>query len=284
MVAIFKSDAAAAEIHARYREILAQWPVASTQSRVPTRQGETFVVACGAEDAPALVLLHGSMSLAATWMSDAAAWSARFRVYAVDMIGEAGLSAPSRPPLASEAYALWLDDVMQGLGLTRAAFVGASLGGWLALDYAVRRPERVERIAALCPAGIGRQKFFVLRAALSMWLGPWAVGLIRRMVFGPPPADLPPTGRALMSLFDTIRRAFRPRMERIPILSDEALRGLTSPLLVIAGGRDMTIDSNDTRRRLAHNIPGADVLFLPRTHHYIPGQAEVIFRFLGKEG
>jgi hypothetical protein len=46
------------------------------------------------------------------WMADVAAWAAHFRVYAIDMIGEPGLSARSRPPLHSEAHALWLDDVM----------------------------------------------------------------------------------------------------------------------------------------------------------------------------
>jgi pimeloyl-ACP methyl ester carboxylesterase len=74
------------------------------------------------------------------------------------MIGEPGLSAPSRPRLASDAYALWLDDVLHELGVARASLVGVSLGGWLALDYATRRPERVERLALLCPGGVGKQR------------------------------------------------------------------------------------------------------------------------------
>ena len=65
------------------------------------------------------------------WMGDVAAWAEHFRVYAVDVIGDAGLSAPSRPPLASDAHALWLDDVMQALSLERASLVGVSLAdGW----------------------------------------------------------------------------------------------------------------------------------------------------------
>ena len=98
-----------------------------------------------------------------------------FRVYAVDIIGEAGFSAPSRPPLASEAHALWLDDVMQALSLTRASMVGVSLGGWLALDYATRRPERVESVVVLCPGGVGRQKMrIVFKTVPLRMLGPGA--------------------------------------------------------------------------------------------------------------
>ena len=72
---------------------------------------------------------------------------------------------------------------MAGLGLMRAAFVGLSLGSWLALDYASRRPDRVERLALICPAGIGRQKNFLAKAAVFMLLGPWGVRMAREMVF-----------------------------------------------------------------------------------------------------
>ncbi len=56
---------------------------------------------------------------------------------------------------------------MAGLGVARAPFVGASLGGWLAVDYTVRRPARVERLALLVPGGIGRQKHAAVLATAT---------------------------------------------------------------------------------------------------------------------
>jgi pimeloyl-ACP methyl ester carboxylesterase len=79
------------------------------QRIVPTRQGNTFVVVSGNPSSRPVVLLHGSGANSAWWMRDATAWAQHHRVYAVDVIGEPGLSAPSRPPLASPAYAEWLD-------------------------------------------------------------------------------------------------------------------------------------------------------------------------------
>jgi pimeloyl-ACP methyl ester carboxylesterase len=117
MTRIFRDAASAAQIMALNAQVLAAWPVPNRQIRLPTSQGETFVVACDAADAPPLVLLHGAQSNAASWM-----------------FGDAGFSAPSRPPLASDAHARWLDEVVAGLGISRAAFAGLSLGGWLALD------------------------------------------------------------------------------------------------------------------------------------------------------
>src|SRR5439155_21218399 len=96
---------------------------------IETREGETFVIASGPPDAPGVLLLHGSTTNSIMWMSNVAGWARDFRVYAVDVIGEPGLSAPSRPPLDSPAYADWLDDLLSGLGLSTVSIVGASLGG-----------------------------------------------------------------------------------------------------------------------------------------------------------
>jgi pimeloyl-ACP methyl ester carboxylesterase len=59
-------------------------------------------------------------------------------------------------------YAAWLDDVFDGLARTQPAMVGTSPGGWLALDYAIRRPGRVTRLALMAAAGARRQRWDVL--------------------------------------------------------------------------------------------------------------------------
>src|SRR5271169_5517861 len=115
MKSLYKSAQGERAVRERYLTILDHWPLPNRQLRVPTREGETFIVVCGDDGAPPLLLLHGGMANSAIWMGDVRAWAADFRVYAVDMIGEAGLSAPSRPPLASAAHALWLDDVLRGV-------------------------------------------------------------------------------------------------------------------------------------------------------------------------
>lgn len=151
MKSVWKSSEGERIVRERYLEILKSWPVPNQQLRIPTCQGETFVIACGPQGAPALILLHGSVANSASWMGHVASWAQHFRIYAVDLIGDAGLSAPSRPPLATDAYALWLDDVMRELSLQRASMAGISLGGWVALDYTTRRPHRIDSLVLLCP-------------------------------------------------------------------------------------------------------------------------------------
>lgn len=282
MKSVWKSVDGERAVGERYLEILKHWPLPHRQLRVPTREGETFIIACGNEDAPPLVLLHGSMAnSAAMWLGEIAAWAPHFRIYAVDIIGDAGLSAPSRPPLATDAHALWLDDVFRALSLDRVSLVGVSLGGWLALDYATRRPEHVESVVAVCPAGVGRQKFSIAFKTIPLGLlGRWGKRKAAEIVLGKAPENPTPAMQYSIGFFALIHNDFRARIVKFPIFSDHALARLAMPVLAIVGGKDVLFDSAETKRRLEQNVPRADIRYFPEAGHFIRGQTSAILEFL----
>jgi pimeloyl-ACP methyl ester carboxylesterase len=280
MSAIYRSAAAQQAVEAGYRRLLDAWPVPKEELQIPTGQGETFVIACGPKDAPPLVAFHGAQANSTTWMFDVLAWSQDFRVYLVDVPGDAGFSAPERPALGSDAYVLWLDQVLAALSVVKTSIVGVSLGGWLALDYATRRPERVARLALLCPAGVGAQKNLLLKVLPLLFLGKLGQEKVGEMVFGPPPRGLPVPVQQLVDYLGVVAVGTRPRPTRIPTFPDAALARLTMPLLAIVGGQDVLIDSAATRDRLRAHAPGARVIFLPQARHLISGQTAVIHNFL----
>jgi pimeloyl-ACP methyl ester carboxylesterase len=284
MTPIYKTEAGERAVRERYREFLASWPVANRQFHVPTREGETFVVACGPKSAPALVLLHGSSFNSVTWMGDVAAWARNFRVYSVDVIGHPNLSAPSRPRYDSEAYALWLDDVLRALDVERASFAGISLGGWIALDYAIRRPERVASLVLLCPGGVGRETtsaaklLFVILPLLL--LGPWGRRKAAALMLGGPQMSANPASQVVGEFMSLIFKHFRQNFAKVARFSDEALERVRSPVLLIVGARDAMIDSAETRRRLETAVAALEVRWLPETGHAVVGQTAPIEEFL----
>ncbi|MBR8743910.1 alpha/beta fold hydrolase [Nocardiopsis sp. MG754419] len=277
MNAIYRTEEEARSARDRYRRALEDWPVPSAHLRVPTRAGETFVLAGGPEEAPPLVLLHGSGGNAGHWREDVASWSRHHRVFAVDLVGEPGFSAPSRPDLSTEAVALWLDDVLAGLGLDRVALVGMSLGGWTALDYAIRRPGRVTRMVLGCPGGLGAQRRWrIAGAGLLMFFGHRGRVAATRYLTGlDAPAD-----RATLEAVLTEFTGFRPRTERLPVFSDGDLRTLTMPVQVIVGDRDRMFDSAATARRVREHLPHGRVRVLPGVGHAILHQTAPVLAFL----
>lgn len=100
-----------------------------------------------------LVLLHGLGSSRRAWDPVLPALAARFDVIAVDLPGF-GDSAPLYgqaevpPARLAESVAVLLDD----LGVTAPHLAGNSLGGWVALELAARRP--VASLTLLSPAGL----------------------------------------------------------------------------------------------------------------------------------
>lgn len=281
MSSLYRTESGAQLIAQRYREFLRFWPQPNRQFHVPTRYGDTFVVSCGADDAPPLLLLHGAGSNSAMWITDAAAWSAKFKLYAVDVIGEPGFSAESRPSMKSDAYALWLDEVVQALNIERFSMLGISLGGWLALDYAARRPARIERLVLIVPAGIGRQRWSLLFKVLPLLLlGDWGRKQALQIVIGPGPADSAGGRQPYRDFMALVQRHFRPRMERLPVFTDAALRHLSMPALAILGGKDVILDSSETRRRLERHAPHAEIRYLPDQGHGVFGERAAILQFL----
>ncbi|OOC53980.1 MULTISPECIES: alpha/beta fold hydrolase [Nocardiopsis] len=277
MSTIYTSPTGERELRLHYRRALESWPVPADHLRISTGQGETFVLACGPQDGPAVLLLHGSGANATAWNADVTELARRARVYAVDVIGEPGLSAPSRPPLDSGAHARWLEEVLDGLGLTSAAVVGMSLGGWMALDLATRCPERVRRLGLLCPGGLGRQR--TGRILLSMALRVFGARGRRRSVRSM--TGLSETeDRSVLDAVERTFAHFRPRTEGLPRFSDQALGRLTMPVLAIVGERDAMFDSRQSARRLRARVPHATVTVLPGTGHAVLGQGAAIAAFL----
>ena len=109
------------------------------------------VEAWGRPDAPALVCLHGVAAHGARFRKLAEERLAhRFRMVAPDQRGH-GRSG-WEPPWRIETYVRDVLQTIEALGIERADWLGHSFGGRLALELAVRAPERVERVVLLDPA------------------------------------------------------------------------------------------------------------------------------------
>lgn len=274
MAGIYRSEAGEAACKAAYAAFRSRWPAPRQELRVATGHGETFVIASGPEDKPPLVLLHGAAFNSVTWMGDVTTWSQDYRVFAVDIPGEPGESAPVRSP--RPAAAAWLDEVLAALGIGRLRLVGLSLGGAIAADYATRHPQRVEALALLAPGAVGATR-------LRFWLQAAVINLVgergrRRFAERLGAGDANPLGRYLATLFTH----FIPRTDPLPRLGQAALARLTMPVLTILGGKDDLLDSADTRRRLARAVPHAEILWLPEAGHAVVGQAGPVRDFFAR--
>ena len=77
-----------------------------------------------------------------------------------------------------------------------------------------------------------------------------------------------------------IARDFRPRRGKVPLFEDSDLRKLTMPVLLVIGGRDVLLNSEESARRVRDVVTSPTIRLLPDLGHVIWGQAEAILEFL----
>ncbi|HEX3406212.1 MAG TPA: alpha/beta fold hydrolase [Caulobacteraceae bacterium] len=140
----FKTDAGEARYRAAYAAALGDWPVPFEALDIETQLGPTHVIASGPPSslpgAPPLILLPSFAGTALSWRPNIAALSQRHRCYAIDVIGQPGRSLARRRIEAPDDYAPWMAELLDGLGVARAVFVGCSFGGFLAARQALWAP------------------------------------------------------------------------------------------------------------------------------------------------
>jgi pimeloyl-ACP methyl ester carboxylesterase len=112
----------------------------------------------GPADAPRVVFIHGLGGSYETWSLNLPAFADRFRICALDLAGAGSSDKPDMDysvPSHADFLARFLD-ALEG-DWQRVNLVGHSLGGPIALAFASRYPERVERLVLVDSAGLGSE-------------------------------------------------------------------------------------------------------------------------------
>jgi pimeloyl-ACP methyl ester carboxylesterase len=273
---IYKSNNGQTEIMDLYDKILAQWPAPCEYLTIPTRHGDTFIIAGGHVDAPPLVLLHGTASNSAAWGGDFGEYSRYFRVYAVDIPGEPGKSDSTRFSWNGPAFVEWLEDVLNGLGIEKIRLGGMSLGAWAVINYAQAKPERVERAMLICPSGVYPPRWtFMAQVILLSLLGEWGRNRIKKLVI-----EEDSMSAELDQFLTLIGRHFNYRMGSPPLFSDEALQRLSMPVLFIAGEKDALLNTPQTAARLQKLLPRLTANIIKADGHATINHASQAVSFL----
>jgi pimeloyl-ACP methyl ester carboxylesterase len=102
-----------------------------------------------------VVLLHGKNFCGATWGSTVRALSeVGYRVIVPDQIGFCKSSKPRAAQYSFEMLATFTKRLLESRGITRATIVGHSMGGMLAMRYAILYPASVEKLVLVNPLGL----------------------------------------------------------------------------------------------------------------------------------
>lgn len=264
---IYKSPEGYRALMAFYDANLERWPVPYECHTVPTRHGETHIIASGLPDAPPLVLIRGAGGNALLWAPAIAHLSRSFRTYAVDVIGESGKSAPDRPSYKGPAYGEWMVDIFDALEIERANVAGTSRGGWLTLKTAQFAPERVRSIVPMCAEGIAPLSLKFLAHMFPVLVIPSRKTTTRLLRFLTPSNQ--PVHAYLVEERAIVYKTFRQSWMRPPMFTDDELRQISAPVLLLYGEKEAGYDLNAIRKRAARLPANFHIEVIPDAGHVL---------------
>jgi pimeloyl-ACP methyl ester carboxylesterase len=261
---MFRSPAGQARYYAAYDATLALWPVPVESFDVPTRFGSTHVHACGPAGAPALLLLHGQATSSTMWYPNAGALSQALRVYAPDTLGDLGKSVCTRPVQRPADFADWLCDLLDALRLPQVHVAGLSTGGYAALRLALAVPARVQKLILMAPASLLPlpPTYFLRMALMFMPSSVLPLPAKQKLLLGTGTPAARPVVEQMMTPTD-----FRYTMVFPSVCTDNELRQLQAPTLLLLGEHDVIYPPRAAEARATRLIPNVQVQQVPGAGH-----------------
>jgi pimeloyl-ACP methyl ester carboxylesterase len=252
----------------------------------------------------AVVLVHGLGGFIENWMHNIEPLAKEHRVYAMDLVG---FGRSDKTPLVKDMNTLvqFISDFMDALKISKATLIGNSLGGGLVLQFALRFPQKVEKLVLVDTAGMGRDVIVDFRLCSVPFLGELLIKpslkgvekLWRKIVYDPALVtpelvkmcyELGTLPDATKSLLSVLRAGInlcgqRSKLTK-PLLKD--LYKINVPTLIFWGRQDRIIPIKHATIAAA-KIPNAKLIVFDKCSHvpmfeYPEGFNKITMEFLAK--
>ena len=289
-ISAFRSADARAAYCKLYDAAVAASTMPVTESDIETSFGRTHVLAGGDASKPPLVAMHAMQLGSTSWFPLLPTLAAAHRVMMIDAISQVSKSTATRPITGATHIVAWLDETLRALEIERAAMLGMSMGTWIATQYAMTFPDRVDRLALIGPVGL-----------VSAQRVSWLLRLLYDTTFRPTEAHLE-------SFFDTLVTATgrqRLRQEPWQLIVQQFVVGMIGfkparigavrptrcdlgplaaaqiPVLVMIGRDESLHDGPKMAVRFRQRLPEARIEIINDANHLIPiDQPQIVEKLL----
>ncbi len=271
---IFKNETAKERMNYWYQRFLDRANSQTNSKEVSTSYGKNHVLTMGDSSKPPLICLHSMLTSSAHILSELTLLSDKFYLIAPDIPGQSVKGLPLRLSYKDDSHAAWLNEILDGLKLQKVHILGVSLGGFVARQFASANPERVLSLALIVPAGI-------VQGSLIKGFTKMALPMLMYKVH-PNENNLRKLVNNLITTWDEdwanylgdSFNDFTTNLKIPPLASDEELKRLTMPCLIIGAENDISFPGNEVIIRSKSQIPKVETELIKDSKHSPPTTPE----------
>jgi esterase len=223
-----------------------------------------------------LVILHGLLGSLENWHPVSRRLADRFRVLAVDLRNHG--ASPHAAEMSHEVMAGDLARLLRDQGIAQASLLGHSLGGKVAMEFALRFPQSVRKLIVVdvAPRACATGQDRVIAELLALDLKAFHRRKDMESALAAQIPDLEERRFLLKNIFRDVAGAFhwKPDLEEIrrslPVLNAAIATGrvCASPALFVRGGRSDFIREVD-REPIRRLFPEAEFHTVPEAGHWV---------------
>jgi pimeloyl-ACP methyl ester carboxylesterase len=245
-----------------------------------------------------IILLHGFSSSVYTWKDNIDALAKTMHVYAIDMIGYGFSDKPAGIEYTYDTFADTLLEFMDKKGIKTAALCGNSMGGGIAIRFAAKHPERVEKLILVDSAGYKHKGTGAIALLGAPIIGrflfsansPSAMArIMKKLCFYDKSKVTPERVAAYYKTF-RVKGAAMAASNTVREMKNNTLQdditGIKKPTLIIWGDKDALIDPINATY-FNSDIQGSKLVTIPKCGH-MPQEEKpeefnkAVIEFMGK--
>ena len=260
-----------------YDETLKLWNVSFEELYIPTTNGIAHVIVSGPKNAEPVVLLHGMNASSTMWYPNIESLSKNHRVFAIDFILEPGKSYLYNDIESVEKVTDWYKEVLFVMELDSFHVIGASRGGWLAVNLALNNQKKIKSLILLSPA----QTFTWIKPSVDLFKNIVTLISSKEKQIA---QSLESMSNSAANISDVYLKQYKIGLEidsenkfvtSMQPFSNDELKSLQMPVLVLIGDDDMINEKRTVE--IANMLPKGKGEIIQNAGHFLSiDQAETV--------
>jgi len=276
----WRNPAGRQEYESAYNEALKKMPAYDAKYDIKTDFGTVrayrWSTPATANKTP-IVLLPGRTSGVPMWNENIVDLMQGRPVYALDALGDSGLSVQTKKIAGDADQARWLDQTLAGLKLSKVNLVGHSFGGWSAANYAARYPDRVATLSLLEPVRVFTDMHLSIYissipASLPFLPQSWRDQFLEKVGGS---SDLDPND-PLTRMISAATNSYKSALPFPGMISQQQLQAWPMPVYVAMGANSAMHDSAKAVHIAQQNIRNVQAKNWPGGTHSLPMEQSAV--------